>query len=155
MNQLTKGKLYPTYKQRIFWQPVNCLSKFKNIYSRNKENVKAPHYCPFMRGIHWSWVDALHKGPVMPKTFHVMTSASCDLKQMDSRTDKWTRSFTWGLWCQKQVSKAGISNISHSKLWDVITYACLRYLPLAPKSSYATLQKLVSLSQQHSVKTSD
>ena len=35
---------------------------------------------------------------------------------------------------QKQVSRAGIVN--YSLLWDVIAYACPRYLPLAPTSLY-------------------
>ena len=39
----------------------------------------------------------------------------------------------WWLWCQNQVSSAGIST-SHSLLWDVITYTCLKYF-LVPKSS--------------------
>ena len=34
---------------------------------------------------------------------------------------------SWGRWCQKQVSQAGISNYPHSLLWEVITYHCLRY----------------------------
>ena len=41
----------------------------------------------------------------------------------------------WGLWCQKQVSQAGISNCIPQQLWDAITYPCLRYLLLVPKSS--------------------
>ena len=63
----------------------------------------------------------------------------------------------WGLCCRKQVSQAGISNYipqftvecnylslpeipaSGNKLWDVITYSCLRYLLLATKSTYITL----------------
>ena len=43
----------------------------------------------------------------------------------------------WGLWCQKHVSQAGISD--YIPQWDVITYPCLRYLLLAPKSSYVNV----------------
>ena len=39
----------------------------------------------------------------------------------------------WGRWCQKQVSQTGIRNCM--PLWDAISYPCLRYLLLAPKSS--------------------
>ena len=48
----------------------------------------------------------------------------------------------WGRGCQNQVSQAVISNYiitSHSKLSDVITYPCLRYLLLATKSSYVNI----------------
>ena len=41
-------------------------------------------------------------------------------------------------WRQKQVSQAGISNWTHRLLWDAITYPCLRYLLLVPKSSFLT-----------------
>ena len=40
-----------------------------------KENTKAQHYWPFVRGIHQSLVDSPHKGPVMRKVSHVMTSS--------------------------------------------------------------------------------
>ena len=35
----------------------------------NWENIKDPHYWPFVRGIHWLPVDSLHKGSVMLKAF--------------------------------------------------------------------------------------
>ena len=41
---------------------------------------------------------------------------------------------TRGLWRQKQVSQAGISNCIPQYSVDAITYLCLRYLILAPKS---------------------
>ena len=41
--------------------------------------------------------------------------------------------YVCGLWRQKQVSQAWMSNWI---LRDVITFPCLRYLLLAPKSSY-------------------
>ena len=47
----------------------------------------------------------------------------------------------WRLWCQKQVSQAGINIASHRILWDAITYPCMRYLLLAPKSSYRVHSK--------------
>ena len=34
-----------------------------------KENIKTPHYWPFVRGIHWSPVDSPHKWSVMWKSF--------------------------------------------------------------------------------------
>ena len=39
----------------------------------------------------------------------------------------------WGLLCQKQVSRV------YSKLWDVTTYLCPRYLLLVPKSTYTPM----------------
>ena len=38
------------------------------IQDNDKENIKIPHYCPFLRGIHRSSVDSPHKGLVMRKT---------------------------------------------------------------------------------------
>ena len=40
-----------------------------------KENIKALHYWPFIRGILWWLIDSLHKGPVMLKMFpyHAVT----------------------------------------------------------------------------------
>ena len=35
--------------------------------------------------------------------------------------------FTWGFRCQKQISRAWISNYTHSILWGVFTYARPRY----------------------------
>ena len=37
--------------------------------ANNKGNIKALHYWPFVRGIHWLPVDSPHKGPVMLKVF--------------------------------------------------------------------------------------
>ena len=34
-----------------------------------KQNIKAPRYWPFVRGIHWWPVDSHRKGPVMRKAF--------------------------------------------------------------------------------------
>ena len=52
----------------------------------------------------------------------------------------------WGRWCQKQVSQAGISDcIAQYILWDAVTYPCLRYLLLAPKSSFAPGKYLAML----------
>ena len=42
----------------------------------------------------------------------------------------------FGFVCQKQVSRAGTSNYIPQILWNVITYSCPWYLPLAHKSSY-------------------
>ena len=39
------------------------------VYANNKRNTKAPHFCPFARGIHRQSVDSLHKGPAMRKNF--------------------------------------------------------------------------------------
>ena len=44
--------------------------------------------------------------------------------------------FTWGLLCQKQVTRAWISNYIPQILLDMITYVCLRYPLLAHKSAY-------------------
>ena len=35
----------------------------------NKENIKAPHYWPFVRRIQWWLLDSPHKGPLMQKSF--------------------------------------------------------------------------------------
>ena len=40
----------------------------------------------------------------------------------------------WGLVCQKQVSRAWISNYIPQKLWDVINHACPRHLLLTDKA---------------------
>ena len=53
---------------------------------------------------------------------------------------KENHSHIWRLWCQNHVSQAGISN--YIPLCDVITYPCLRYLLLAPKSSYLRGQRV-------------
>ena len=45
-------------------------------------------------------------------------------------------SYIWGLWCQKQVFKACISNCIPQNTGDAITHRCLRYLLLVRKSSY-------------------
>ena len=37
------------------------------VQANNKEVMLAPHYWPFVRGIHWWPVDSPHKGPVMWK----------------------------------------------------------------------------------------
>ena len=43
------------------WQ-FNCQEL---VQANNKENIKAPHYWPFVRGIYNSSVDSPHKGPVI------------------------------------------------------------------------------------------
>ena len=48
------------------WQ-LNCL--FNSSFQPTMENIKAPHYWPFVRGIHQWLVDSPHKGPVMWKAF--------------------------------------------------------------------------------------
>ena len=46
---------------------------------------------------------------------------------------------TW-LWCQKQVSRVGISNyILQFTVGCIVIYTCLEYLLLVPRSSYNTL----------------
>ena len=47
---------------------------------------------------------------------------------------------TWGLVCQKQVSRAGTSNYIRQTLWDVITCPCPWYLLLAHRFSYDLLR---------------
>ena len=39
------------------------------VQANNKENIKATHHWPFVRGIHRSPVDSPHKGPVMRRAF--------------------------------------------------------------------------------------
>ena len=39
----------------------------------------------------------------------------------------------WGLWYQKQISQAGVSNCTPQ---GAITYPCMRYLLIMPKSPY-------------------
>ena len=51
----------------------------------------------------------------------------------------WPSDVTWGLWCQKQLFEAGINN--HIPRNTVgCTCPCLRYLLLAPKSSYGNIE---------------
>ena len=45
---------------------------------------------------------------------------------------------TWGVLCQKQVSRTGTSNYTPQILWDVITCPCPWYLLLTQYSSYDT-----------------
>ena len=42
----------------------------------------------------------------------------------------------WGLWCEKQVPQAEISNSILQYAWDEVIYPCPWYLLLAPKSTY-------------------
>ena len=55
----------------------------------------------------------------------------------------WNWKHIWGLWCQKQVSQAGISNCIPQNMWDAITYPYLGYLLLALKSSYDVVLRTV------------
>ena len=45
------------------------------VQVNNKGNIEAPHNFPFMRRIHIWPGDSPHKGPIMWKHFHVMTSS--------------------------------------------------------------------------------
>ena len=53
-----------TMLSQITWLFVQQL-----VHAYNKENIKAIHYWPFVRGIHRSPVDSPHKGPVILKAF--------------------------------------------------------------------------------------
>ena len=48
------------------WQ-FDCL--FKLVETINKENIRYPHYWPFVVWIHWYPVDSPHKEPLMWKVF--------------------------------------------------------------------------------------
>ena len=56
-----------------------------------------------------------------------------------------------GLVCRRQVSRAWISNDIPEYLWDVITYPCPRYMPLAQKSSFILTErkKIASRHREH------
>ena len=58
------------------------------IWANNKENIKGPHYWPFVRAIHWwpNWISR-HKGQIMWKTF------SCRYVIMSQPLRKWTWNF--------------------------------------------------------------
>ena len=60
-----------TWRGLIFNSTVCSTAYSTNI----KENIKPLHSLPFARGIHRSPVDSPHKGPVMWKRSHVMTSS--------------------------------------------------------------------------------
>ena len=49
--------------------PINVTGKIRKAWEINHDDTMAykcfPHYWPFVRGIHWSLADYLHKGPVM------------------------------------------------------------------------------------------
>ena len=61
-------------------------------------------------------------------------------------------SYIWGLWCQRHVSKACVSNCTpHWILWDAVTNPCLRYLLLVWKSSY--VYKLLGNFSSHNPQT--
>ena len=59
----------------ITWVPWHLKSLATWLYvdqlaqAGNKGNIKALYYWPFVKGIHHSLVDSLHKGPVMHKVF--------------------------------------------------------------------------------------
>ena len=44
--------------------------------------------------------------------------------------------YIWGLWHPKQYLRQGKVSVSQSILWDAISYSCLRYPFLTPKSLY-------------------
>ena len=48
---------------------LDCFSFQKFVHVNNEENFKALHYWPYVRGIHQSHVDFIHKGPAMQKAF--------------------------------------------------------------------------------------
>ena len=61
-----------------------------------------------MRGSHRWPADPHHKGSVMQKTFHVMTSLCTH--NFSGDVSCYYHRVIWGLLCQEQVSQAGISN---------------------------------------------
>ena len=74
--------------------------------------------------------------------FHDLTHMHCQDTQ-HAITHYHSLLLIWGLWCQKQVSQAGISTYIPQFTVGVITYSCLRYLLLAPKSPYFVLPHTV------------
>ena len=56
--------------------PATRLFDQQLAQSLNKERITAPQYWPFMMRIHHQWpMESPHKGPVMRKAFHIMTSS--------------------------------------------------------------------------------
>ena len=53
---------------------------------------------------------------------------------------QWSLKNMWGVLCQKQVSRAWISNYIPQNLWDVITFPCPWYLLLAKHYIYVSLE---------------
>ena len=51
---------------RITGQQTVCLTFGSDKQHRN---IKGPYYRPFVKGIHWWWVDSSHKGTVTQNTF--------------------------------------------------------------------------------------
>ena len=73
-------QLIKKWSSRHLNSPVPLLFVSHFIQADIKENTKAPHHCPFARGIHRSAGVSLHKGPVMRKTFpynNVMMTYPC------------------------------------------------------------------------------
>ena len=73
-------QLIKKWSSRHLNSPVPLLFVSHFIQANIKENTKAPHHCPFARGIHWWAGVSLHKGPVMRKTFpynNVMMTYPC------------------------------------------------------------------------------
>ena len=52
---------------------IGCVYSLLFFKSNNTENFKAPHYWPFVKGMHWSPVDSSRE--IMRKAFLVMTSS--------------------------------------------------------------------------------
>ena len=67
-------------------------------------------------------------------TWTILTWSHPIVSSVSVRSDSTKKNIS-GLWRQNQVSQAEISNCTHRILWDAITYPCLRYLLLTPKSS--------------------
>ena len=62
-------------------QQFECL--FNALFGPTSKNIKSPHFWLFVKGIHRSPVDSLHKGPVMREAF------LWDMHQCDRWTIVW------------------------------------------------------------------
>ena len=70
-------------------------------------------------------------------TLYKCPTISLIMCHFDSNYYKYLRVWsTWGMLCQKQVSRARTNNYSPQYLWYVITCPCPWYLLLAQHSSY-------------------
>ena len=67
------------------------------VQANNKENIKAPHYWPFVKGIYQSLANSTHKGPAMWKTFpccdSIMNGRHISLFQEFNKRKHWENIF--------------------------------------------------------------
>ena len=93
------------------------------------------------KGLFWqTWLDTRLMQSIDSWTYCLPKNVVYSLSIINSVTwfcEMHTNGYiTWRLSYQKQVFRTGMGNHTHSLLWDVITYACHRYLLLSTRSPF-------------------